>query len=269
MFKTLQHLLPDGRAFSSTVAKRMRSFFVGASVFGDDVKGALDNVYDEVSPATTESLTEWEGQFGLSRTVMNESDRRARLDAAWKAQGGQDPSYIQTTLQAAGFDVYVHEWWVPGTEPAIGSHSAATARNPFTYLRATSETTGNVVSCGDTLAICGEDFAQCGNSLDPAGYPLVNIIPYSTPVELVFCGEEVAMCGETDALCGNSITYGVKRKEYSLPTDPDTWHYFLYIGGETFGTTASIDAARRDEFEALCLKICPLQLWIGVIVTYN
>lgn len=269
MFKTLQHLLPDGRAFSSTITKNLRNFLKGVSEQGDDVKSSLDDVFDEVWPESTGSLNEWESQFGLRMTTLTDQQRRARLDAAWKSQGGQDPDYIQETLQAAGFNVYVHEWWVPGTEPAIGSHAAATPRNPFTYLRASSDTLGNVISCGDELAMCGEPFALCGNSTTPLGYPLVNIVPYSTPAELLFCGEPVAMCGETDALLGNSITYGVRRREYSLPVDPDKWCYFLYIGGETFGENATVSSARKDEFEALCLKICPLQLWLGIMVTYN
>lgn len=269
MFKTLQHLLPDGRAFSSTLTKSLRSFLQGVSEQGDDVKTSLDDTYDEIWPPTTGSLTEWDAQFGLRMTSMTDAERRSRLDAAWKAQGGQDPDYIQATLRAAGFDVYVHDWWIPGTEPAIGSHAAATPRNPFTYLRATSSSTGIFVSCGDTLAMCGEPTALCGNSSSPLGYPLVNIVPYSAPAEIVFCGEEVAMCGELDALAGNSITYGVKRREYELPLDTTKWPYFLYIGGEVFGQNADVSAARKDEFEALCLKICPLQLWIGVMVTYS
>lgn len=269
MFKILQHLLPDGRAFSTTASKYLRSFIEGVSASGDDVKTALDDVYDEKSPATTDSLDEWNDQFGLPSSTMSTAQIRSRLDAAWKAQGGQSPSYIQTTLRAAGFDVYVHEWWVPGTEPAIGVHGEATARNPFNYLRETNSNQYNTISLGDDLAMCGEDFAMLGNSTEPIGYPLVNKVYYSVPDIIVMLGEDVAVCGETDALLGNALTYTQALRVYHIPTDESTWRHFIYIGGQTFGDIATIPAARRDEFEALCLKICPLQLWIGLIVTYG
>lgn len=269
MFKTLQHLLPDGRAFSTTVQKSLRSFIKGVSESGSDAKTSLDNVYDEISPATTNSLDEWNDQFGLPRASLTTEQMRSRLSAAWKAQGGQDPEYIQSTLRAAGFDVYVHEWWEPGTEPALGVHGAATPRNPFLYLREDSGNQYTILSLGDELAMCGESFAQCGNSTTPIGYPLVNKVYYSIPDVIIQLGETYAFCGEPDALMNNALTYTQAVMKYTIPTDQDTWHHFLYIGGETFGDVATVPSARRDEFEALCLKICPLQLWIGLIVTYG
>ena len=53
-----------------------------------------------------------------------------------------------------------------------------------------------------------------------------------------------------------------------IPVDPATWPYFLYIGGEVFPTQANISNIRREEFETLVLKICPTQLWLGMLITY-
>lgn len=269
MFKTLQHLLPDGRAFSTTMQKSLRSFIKGVSGVGDDTKNSLDNVYDELSPETTGSLDEWNDQFGLPSASITTEQMRSRLSAAWKAQGGQDPDYIQSTLRAAGFDVYVHEWWEPGTEPAIGVHGSATPRNPFLYLREDNGNLFNTLSLGDDLAMCGESFAMLGNSTEPVGYPLVNIVYYSVPDVIVQLGESYAACGEPDALLGNALTYTQEQLKYTIPTDSTKWPYFLYIGGETFGDTATVQSSRRYEFEALCLKICPLHLWIGLMINYG
>lgn len=269
MFKTLQHLLPDGRAFSTTMQKSLRSFIKGTSESGSDIKTALDNVYDELSPSTTNSFTEWNDQFGLPSSSLTTAQIRSRLSAAWKAQGGQSPRYIQDTLQAAGFNVFVHEWWEPGTEPAIGVHGAATPRNPFLYLRESNASAYTIASMNDGATIMGEDFAQLGNSTSPIGYPLVNIVYYSVPDVVMLMGSDIAYLGDADALMNNSLTYTQAVRQYQLPTDQDTWPYFLYIGGETFGDTATIPSARKTEFETLCLKICPLQLWIGLIVSYG
>jgi hypothetical protein len=41
------------------------------------------------------------------------------------------------------------------------------------------------------------------------------------------------------------------------------------VGGETYPNLAQVAANRRDEFEDLLLKLCPAQLWIGVLVGYS
>tara|TARA_R100001224_G_scaffold48492_1_gene28032 strand:- start:1698 stop:2459 length:762 start_codon:yes stop_codon:yes gene_type:complete len=251
-----------------TAEKTLREFFEGVSSAQGDIKEFFDLIFLDIFPDTTRELSTWERQFGLSDTGINEAKRRARLAATWKAVGGQSPKYIQDTLRGAGFDVYVHEWWEPGSEPSVGAESCATPRNPIMWLR--REFTGAVilVECGEPDAQCGEDFAQAGNSLEPRGYPLVNKILETTRDNLVLCGEAVAEAGEPEALAGNYVQFSEGLREYIVPNDPALWPYFLYIGGETFGELAQLDPKRRDEFEALCLKICPTQQWLGMLVEY-
>lgn len=267
--RIFKHLLPNGRAWRITIDKQLRRFFEGLSGAGSDVKAFFDGVYADVFPQTTRALGRWEQQFALPDTGLDEQQRRDRLSATWKALGGQDPRYIQDTLRANGFDVYVHEWWIPGTQPAVGVKGCATARNPLFHLR--REFTGVVsgVNCGEALALCGEEFAVAGNSTEPQGYPLVNKLTSTTPDEVTLCGEEAAQCGEPEAICGNYFQFREVPRNYVVPLDPDKWPYFLYIGGETFGDLATVDVTRRNEFETLCLKICPAQQWLGMLVQYN
>ena len=265
MFK---HLLPNARAWNLTANKQLRQFFDGLSGTGTDVKAFFDGVWGDLFPQTTRDLDGWESQFALQDTGLTEQERRDRLDGTWKALGGQDPNYIQTTLQNAGFPVFVHEWWEPGTEPVVGVKACVTPRNPFLYLRPNSNLFSGV-DCGEPLAQCGEEFAQCGNSLTGVGYPLVNKIFATTPDLLVLCGEEEMQCGEEVALCGNFTDFRTDQIAYQLPLDQAKWPYFLYIGGETFPDLVSIPASRRDEFETLCLKICPAHVWLGILVNYT
>jgi len=267
-FRVFQHLLPNARAWRAVADKHLRQFFVGLSGFLLQIRQFVDLVWLDIFPASTREVTAWEEQFGLLGAVLSEQQRRDRLDAAWKAQGGQDPRYIQDTLRARGFDVYVHEWWVPGTEPAVGVAGCATARSPLQRLRREFTKIRILVECGEDLAACGEEFALAGNSLNPAGYPLVNKILRTVPDIEPLCGEDLAACGEDLATCGN---YGGFREEvtpYTVPQDPSKWPYFLYIGGQPFGQLAQVEPARKDEFEALCLKICPAQQWLGILVEY-
>lgn len=266
--RVFKHLLPRGRAWRITVDKKLRQFFAGLSGVGDQVKTHLDEIWLDIFPSTTRQISKWEQQFGLPDTGISDQQRRDRLDAAWKALGGQSPKYIQDTLQANGFNVYVHEWWEPGTEPAPGTKQCVTPRSPLMYLRREYTNVDILVECGEALAQCGEQFAQAGNSLEPRGYPLVNKVLRTVPDLLPLAGEAVAQCGELAALCGNYVTFRDDRQEYIVPRDPAKWPYFLYIGGEIFGDIAQVDPKRRDEFERLCLKICLTQQWLGILVEY-
>ena len=266
--RIFKHLLPRGKAWRITGDKALRRFFEGHSDVGSDAKKFIDLVWLDIRPQSTRQLDAWEDQFALPATNLTEQGRRDRLDAAWKALGGQSPRYIQDTLRGAGFDVYVHEWW-EGPVPAPGTKGCATARNPIQYLR--REYTGRDprVDCGEALAECGEAFAEAGNGIGPVGYPLVNKILTTTPLSLVLCGEPAAAAGEPSAECGNFTVFNTALSPYTVPADPLKWPYFLYIGADTIDGVARVPSPRRDEFEALCLKICPAHLWLGIIVEYT
>ncbi len=266
--RIFKHLLPRARAWRITVDKQLREFFEGLSGTGSDVKAFFDLIWLDIFPETTRDIDAWEKEFGLSDPGLTEQERRDRLDATWKALGGQDPRYIQDTLRANGFDVFVHEWWEPGTEPAPGVKQCVTPRNPLLVLRREFATVQFFVECGETLAQCGEPSAEAGNGPEPMGYPLVNKVFETEPDLLTLCGEPLAACGEVDAECGNFATFTESLREYIIPLDTAKWPYFLYIGGQTFGQLAQVDPKRRDEFETLCLKICPTQQWLGIIVEY-
>ncbi len=239
-----EHLLPRAQAWRLEIGCQIREFFEGLANQHAEIKTFFDYVWLELWPNSTQSLDDWDDQFALNRTGLTETERRSRLDAVWKATGGQSPRYIQDTLQAAGFDVYVHEFWVPGSEPAIGVHGCATVRDPRAYLHQPGE-------------------------VAPDGYPLVNKQIDSRPDYLVLCGETTAECGEAAALCGNFTQFVQFRREPRIPDDSTKWPYFVYIGGETFPTQASVPASRQDEFETLVLKLKPAQLWAGVLVDYT
>lgn len=239
--RIFQHLLPNARAWRITIDKQLRQFFEGLSGLGVDIKEFFDLIHLDIFPDDTRELLAWETQFGLPDTGLTDQERRDRLTAAWRAVGGQDPTYVQATLQENGFPVFVHEFWVPGTEPAVGVPGPPTVRNPFDVLRDNTGIPTYTNECGEALAECGEAEAECGESSENPGYPLVNKVRTSDGLDFI---------------------------TYNIPVDPTKYPYFLYIGGEVFGDLVVIDPKRRNEFEALMLKICPAQQWLGVLVSY-
>jgi hypothetical protein len=271
-FRIFQHLLPRSRAWNITHDTNLRKFFTGLSnAIGQPFKDFFDEIWNNIQPDTTSEISLWEKQFGLANTLTVEQDRRDRLNAAWKAIGGQSPRYIQDTLQSAGFNVYVHEWWVPGSEPALNTIAAATARNPLTYLNDNVEylkylsCDGNPDSQDGDLVV-GMD----GVTLQPTGYPLVNkIFIYSPP--FICDGNPDSQDGDTLTMDGGIVPGGLlyNLKKYTIDGITTKYPYYLYIGGVTFPDHAIISSARRNEFETLCLKICPAHLWLGMLIDYS
>lgn len=252
------HLLPRAHAWTLTkVSKRLHKFWEALTCAKDDFVAHVDQIWLDMFPAYTRELSAWEAVFGLYRLDLTEAERRQRLSGLWAATGGQSPRYIQDTLQAAGFDVYVHEWWdLPLTDPPV-------VRNPFLSLG------GVQPGCSDPFAECGEPIMECGNFTGAgSGYMLVNKLYTARTFYTCLCGEASMECGEPDAQCGENSGVIYERVNYPIPSDPDQWPYIIYIGGETFGDFATVSASRFDELEDLILKIVPAHLWVGMLVDF-
>ena len=254
--RMFQHILPKAKAWQLTIDKQLRQFFDGLTGIGSDIKEFIDLVWYDIFPETTRELDSWEAQFGLPATDLTEQERRDRLAATWQALGGQDPRYIQDTLRAAGFDVYVHEWW---------SDDTPTARNPLLVLDSGATGLQYIANCGAQAANCGNSSAVCGATIGATGFALVNKILQA--LSTAVCGRQATNCGNSEAVCGaTSAVYA--PKVYAVPADVDKWPYFLYIGGQTYPNHATVPIARQNEFETLCLKICPTQQWLGMLINY-
>lgn len=322
-YRIFEHLLPKARAWRLKSNKLLTDLFQGLTGLGSDARQFVDDVYLDEFPESTRELDAWELQFGLPDTGLLEQARRDRLDATWKALGGQDPRYIEDTLRAAGFDVYVHEWWIPdellhpgygmgcGSEVAYCGNldavcggdidpeaiRAPVARNPRTFLRDGDTVDGYLVSCGTADAVCGADAllipsgiacgeldavcggldavcgltttsysSVCGARTAPEGYILVNIIKQAV-LSVLGCGDQDAFCSP-ETSCGAEVR-GEATLPYTIPDGVQFWPYFLYIGGENFPDIAAVQGSRREEFETLCLQLCPTQQWLGILVNYQ
>jgi hypothetical protein len=228
------HLLPTGQAWRLGFQKQLQKFFDGLTGLPSDARAFADGVYQDLFPATTRELALWEAELGL---VADPSDsvRRLNLAAAWKAGGGQSPSYIQGVLQAAGFNVFVHEWWSSGP-PFI-------LRDPTLFT--------SVPRIGEF---------QCSPHSFGANQP--QCTPHSVPG------------GPTcDAFLANDVGYLVnldltRRAPPSVPRDTATWPFFIYISAASFPTLATVAASRRAELERLILKLRPAQQWVVMLVNY-
>jgi uncharacterized protein YmfQ (DUF2313 family) len=237
--RIFKHLLPDGKAFLITIEKKLTQFFRGIanSVF-PLAKSYLDSLITDLFPATTRQLDEWGDEFGFISVITDEQEKRDRLSARWQQQGGQSPYYIQTTLRNAGFDVYVHEWWL--------TPDGLTIQDPRQILRdaLNPQIQADISTHGNDEAQHGS--GQHGASTTANGVPLVNKIPFSV-----------------DAGTGE-----ITNKDYPVSGVPAEWVYYFYIGAEVFPNHANVLASQREEFERLILSFKPTHMHCGLLIDY-
>ena len=243
-------VLPQSRAFSLIINKTMRRFF-GGLCYPQDFRDESDRMYKQLDPQVTDALLKWESQFYLPDTGLTEQQRRDRLEATWKMTGGQSPAYLQSILRGYGFDVYVHDWWMPaGNKNLTMGSSVSFMGGEFSFM---GQLFDNYPSPWDPNLI-----------LIPPYYPLVNKIASQVFAPITM--------GSGSAYMGNAFMGDVIDTEftpdYPIPSNPDKWRYFCYVGGEEMPNQATVPLSRKNEFEELILAIFPAQLWVGIIVEY-
>ena len=144
------------------------------------------------------------------------------------------------------------------------------ARNPHTYLWDGVSPREAFLACRHDLAYCAGDSAYCGAQAQLPGYALVNkLVNAVVAGKLIGSGHDLQYCAGDSAYCasgGSEVSY--VPKQYVIPTDTAVYPHFLYIGGATFPGPATVSASRRDELENLCLKLCPTEQWLGMLVNY-
>lgn len=155
MFSPLRRLLPTGDAWRAVATSSLSKILEGISPTFERVREFSNSCYLDLFADTTRELAEWEAEFGVyPRQGVSDDARRATLQGRKSATGGQSPSYIQATLQAAGFDVYIHECWAT-TSPFV-------ARDPRAYTSAPYIGTHR---CGAPGSRCGAPTARCNRFL--------------------------------------------------------------------------------------------------------
>lgn len=214
----------------------LRKFFVGLTGGFSDVRDAVDAVWAEIDPATTTSQTEWQSQFGIFWDGTDSAaTKQADLETAWSARGGQSTDYLETLLQDAGFDVYVHDPWVSGSPPPFEP------RDPSFYTA--QPIIGPAVCCG---ASAGQYCCFDGEGQTCAGDFLQNNVGYLV----------------------NDDKGG--KAPPPIPDDPDVWPFLIYIGPSVLNPSApaQVPNSRRAEFERLLLKYRPAHCWIVINVDF-
>ena len=216
--KVWDRLLPRSRVWSLILDRTLRKFFEGLSGFPETMKDYIGTVLLEAFPQTTTYLSDWSLFFGSTVTLTADE-----LEAEWGAFGGQDPRYIQDTLWAAGFtNLYVHEWWVPDSNPAV-------ARNPFSP-----------------------------DDLINTSWVLVNDI---TTIEKNYTyqfGDGTQFVADGSVSFGAYDGYFLQMKKYPCPNIPDEYPVYWYVTAENWPDRAIVEESKFRILVQLLFKLKPV-----------
>jgi hypothetical protein len=224
--KVIELLLPRNRAFNLVFERTFKKFFNALSVMPDELREHLASGIEELFPRSTTKLLEYSQQFGAPAVLSREA-----LEAEWKAAGGQSPKYLRDVLHEAGFtDAYVHEWWVPGTDPVE-------ARDPINQI----ETEDYPVLVNDIVRAEPHYSWQCGDGSQFGHFPTLNF--------------------------GSNDGYMFRQKIYPTPDIADEYCKYFYVGGQNWPDPFTVSTTRFQELKRLIYKIKPVRLRCVLMVT--
>lgn len=211
-------------------------------------------------PENTPLLDDLEREFGVNEdTNLTEAERRTLLkpERYKKATNASDDD-LQTRLDNGGFNLTVYNNSPDG--PAI---------DPAILLDQNFQ-----MQAGDqTNDFAGQDEAYAGRL---GGDLLVNsTILLQAPA---FFGADDVWAGNDNAVAGYFEKMFSTEVDYPTPTDPNSWPFVFFVGGDaTFnpdGSIATIEqgfvpSTQQKKLETMILKFKPLFTWAGMIVTYT
>lgn len=261
----INSLLPEGQFWTPADDDYYDNLLEGIAENFETVRLVMKVLGNLRDPAKTTILSDLEKEFSIIPVEgTTEAERRARL-AVTMFRRSELPTYerLEETLQAAGFNVYVH-----ANSPAVDPRDFL--EENFNMVCGGLLPSGNESQCGEPGAIC----AKVGGELLVNG-ELFNQRPHYT----FLCGEALAQCGEALAYAGqNDGVYMISAREYVVPAQSGYWPRIFFVGGEatrdpvtneiTNIDIASIPSNREMEFKRIILKYKPLMSWAALIVVY-
>lgn len=256
-FNIFKTLFPRGNAFLLFIQKKFTQLIEGLTALPYDFRTYIDNIWLDLFPDSTRELELWNTQFGLQTGQNSESTQRTVLEDRWSSEGGQASAYMQSVLQANGFDVQVHE-----NNPPV---------DPDLFLNNIPA----MVAGGDN-AYAGRDDAFAGRT---GGELLVNgPIVTNIPLYLGVAGISFMSAGNELAVSAYFEKFQRIDRIYPITDDSDYWGAFFFIGGDATRNavtheletieTVTIPLDREREFKDLILTLKPSQTWCGLLIDF-
>jgi uncharacterized protein YmfQ (DUF2313 family) len=246
LLRLTKKLYPTGRAFRIPAGGEIEKFHLALAeseeqAFNDAVS-ILDSILPDNDNFSVEDAQQWEERLGMiSNPLVSLSDRKLaiirKMNHPGDIQARQSWDYLQNSLQAAGFDVYIYE-----NIPELSIEQL--------FLN---------VSSGSG-AVGQQGLGQQGDFQQGSPYSV-----YHGLFEVAQQG-----IGQQGDFQEGSYIYKNKVANY-IDEDLDKMFNFgsnyrstFYICDSVLGSFAEVDINRKEEFRQLILKIKPVQS-IGIL----
>jgi uncharacterized protein YmfQ (DUF2313 family) len=262
----LDALMPTGAIWRPKENGYFDKLLDGFSSCFDFIKTFLDTLSEIRNPETTTMLSDLEREYGKSVNAnLTEETRRMQL-AAQKYSKLRNGSidHLQSELDAAGFDVLVHEN-SPAVDPAIFLDQA------FQMVADGDNAYAGHIPLGGPPS---DAFAgRLGGELLVNGAQIFLSAAY-----LMQAGGTFGYAGLDDAVAGRYDYFTQSLFQYDIPTDPNDWPLVFFVGGAATrdGTGALTDiqtgfvpSTKEGEFKNIILKAKPAHSWAGLIITFT
>lgn len=185
------------------------------------IRAYIAQTIADTFPRTSERLADHSTQIGSPVELSREA-----IQSEVAANGAQSPGEFQSIIQAAGFDLYVHEWWIPGTVPPV-------VRNP-----------------GDL----GQPFRVYVTGVTQAQKK------YKHQCTAIGAGMAQATTTPWRYLAGAYDGYLYRLKQYQGPANDAERTRYFYLGGQTFPDPGTVALDSLPELDRLIYKYKPARL---------
>ena len=259
-------LIPEGSAWNVAPDGDLDHLYDGMAENVEYIVSQLSILSDIRDPSTTPILSDLEREYGIStNTNLTESQRRESLAAlVFQGENNGSKDDLQSVLQAAGFDVQVHE-----NSPAVDPDNFL--NNIFLMVA-----DGDNAYAGFYPTIPGVYTSIAGKT---GGSLLVNGATYiQRPDYISVANGDYMYAGNGNAYAGKYEDLTQTLVIYPIPDDPNSWPFFFFVGGDATRNVSgeltdiefvNIPTERREEFERLILKYKPIHTWAGLMVNYT
>lgn len=258
--RVFDHANPEGPPHEPKPNGHMSDFRNATADNLDIIREDIINTAYIRDPKKTPILSDLEREFGRvtdsnlteeTRINLLKSDRYKR-----KTTGNVDD--LKMLLDKAGFDLNVYQNSPNG--PAIDPNILLNQNFQMQAEQGTNYYAGNTLAyagfLGGELLVNGNIFFQTS----------------------AFFGADTMWAGNTNSVSGYFEERIQTKLEYPVPTDPASWPFVFFVGGDiTFNPDNSIATIeqgfvpeeQRKRLEDIILKFKPMFTWCGMIVTFT
>ncbi|MBL4809318.1 MAG: hypothetical protein JKY43_04580 [Phycisphaerales bacterium] len=244
--KLTKQLYPTGRAFNlpfNGIIERLHdALIISENQMYSDAASTLDVILPDNNNFTSDDATRWEQRLGLITNLsVSLDDRKQAIIRKMNHPGTilarQSWDYLQDSLQLAGFDVYVHE--------NIPEQNIIQILSLYSNTGQQGNGQQGYFQQGDVFSAFPNLFNQIQQGDLQQGMYQQGSFEYS-----------------------NKIVNNIDEVKDSYIPVGSNFRSVFFVGGQTLGTFADIDANRKDEFRQLILKIKPVQSFGLLFINY-